>query len=531
MANPDSSILKKSAMTLVLVALSLSSVSCASLYFQTLQPPVDRVKFSSLRDLPYREQWAGFVFNGEKIGFTYLKIQPLENLELFLITSEAHMHLKFLGVDKKISLRSEDQVRTDLQLVSFRYDMNMDGKILLLEGEIKDGRLHAIQQSGGEKKTLVKELNRPVFPAGAVNFYPLITGMSVGSKYRYDVFDPQTQTITEVAQSVEAFEKSPKLLIEPSFRVETTMLGQAVTSWINPAGETIFELAMGGVLITYKEDEGRAKQFLSEASMNKKDLILDFSLVKTDRALPCPRQASYLKIALEGIAGGLPLLEGPGQSVQETIESGKTVALYTLEKSSGPDPIKIKGSLNAAERYIYLTATDHIESDHPEIVKKANEIIFGAPSDLDKIRRLTKWVSEEIRDEIVDSVSALEVLHTKKGECQAHTLLYAALARASGIPTRLAGGLVYLEETGFLYHAWAESYADGWIAVDPTFGQAGIDATHVKLTEGPSWISMMSIGKVVGQVRARVLDYRAMCHESTNSRLRREPFLSEKEAL
>ena len=512
MVRQNSSILKKSALILVVV-LSLSSLSCASLYFQALQPPVDRVKFSSLRNLPYREQWAGFVFNGEKVGFTYLKIQPLDERDLFLITSEAHMRLKFLGVDKNISLRSEDQVRADLQLVSFRYDMNMDGKILHLEGEVRDGKLHAYQQSGEQKKTLVKELSRPVFPASAVNFYPLMTGMSVGSKYRYDVFDPQTQTITEVVQSVDAFEKSPKLLIEPSFRLETAMLGQAVTSWINPAGETIFELAMGGVLITYKEDESRAKQFLSEASLNKKDLILDFSLVKTDRVLPCPREASYLKIALDGIAGELPLLAGPGQSVTETSQSGKPVALYTLERNTGPDPIKTEGSLNAAERYVCLAATDHIESDHPEIVKKANEIVLGAPSDLDKIRRLVKWVSEEIGDEIVDSFSALEVLQTRKGECQAHTLLYAALARAAGIPTRLAGGLVYLEEKGFLYHAWAESHADGWIAVDPTFGQAGIDATHIKLVEGPSWVSMVGIGKVVGKVRARVHEYRTVCLE------------------
>jgi hypothetical protein len=513
MVRQNSSILKKPALILISVVLSLSSLSCASLYFQTLKPPVDRVKFSSLRNLPYREQWAGFVFNGEKVGFTYLKIQPFDGRELFLITSEAHMRLKFLGVDKKISLRSEDQVRADLQLVSFRYDMDMDGKILHLEGEVMDGRLQALQQSGGEKKTLLKDLSRHVFPASAVNLYPLITGMSVGSKYRYDVFDPQTQTITEVVQSVDAFEKSPKLLIEPSFRLETAMLGQAVTSWINLSGETIFELAMGGVLITYKEDESRAKQFLSEASMNKKDLILDFSLVKTDRVLPCPREARYLKIALDGVAGELPLLAGPGQSVTETGESGKPIALYALERNTGPDPIKTGGALNAAERYVYLAATDHIESNHSEIVKRANEIVLGAPSDLDKIRRLVKWVSEEIGDEIVDSFSALEVLQTRQGECQAHTLLYAALARAAGIPTRLAGGLVYLEEKGFLYHAWAESHADGWIAVDPTFGQTGIDATHIKLVEGPSWVSMIGIGKVVGKVRARVSEYRTVCLE------------------
>ncbi len=513
MDRTGSNVVHKCMSVFFILMLCLSCLSCTSHYFQTLQPPKERIQFSSLGDLSWREQWAGFVFNGEKVGFTCLKIEPLNERDLFLISSEAYMRLRFLGVEKKLSLRSEDRVRNNLQLVSFRYDMDMDGKTLLLEGETRDGRMKVVQQAGGEKKTLVKELGHPLYPASAVNLYPFIAGIGVGSKYRYNVFDSQAQAVTEVLQSVDAFENSPKLLIEPSFRVETSMLGQAVTSWINPAGETIFELAMGGALITYKEDESRAKQFLYEASMNKKDLILDFSLVKTDRVLPCPRQASYLKVALEGVAGHLPLLEGPGQTVTETAGADKPVALYVLERNAGPSPPSPGGALNIADRYLYLAATDHIERDHPEIVKEADKIVFGAPSDLDKIRRLTKWVSLEVRDEVVDSFSALEVLHTKKGECQAHTLLYAALARASGIPTRLAGGLVYLEDTGFLYHAWAESYADGWIAVDPTFDQVGIDATHIKLAEGPSWISMMNIGKVVGQVRASVLDYRAVCRE------------------
>jgi len=49
--------------------------------------------------------------------------------------------------------------------------------------------------------------------------------------------------------------------------------------------------------------------------------------------------------------------------------------------------------------------------------------------------------------------------------------------------------------------------------VDPTFDQVGIDATHIKLVEGPSWISMIGIGKVVGKVRARVSEYRTACRE------------------
>jgi transglutaminase-like putative cysteine protease len=128
------------------------------------------------------------------------------------------------------------------------------------------------------------------------------------------------------------------------------------------------------------------------------------------------------------------------------------------------------------------------------------------------------WVSHEVKDDVEESVSALEVLHHRKGECQAHTLLYTALARANGIPTRIAGGLVYAEGMGFLYHAWAESYVDGWVAVDPTFNQVGVDATHIKLVEGASWISLFQIGHVVGQLKADVIDFRVSCQPSDSGR-------------
>jgi len=83
--------------------------------------------------------------------------------------------------------------------------------------------------------------------------------------------------------------------------------------------------------------------------------------------------------------------------------------------------------------------------------------------------------------------------------------------RALGIPTRLAGGLVYMEGMGFLYHAWAESYAEGWISVDPTFNQTGVDATHIKLVEGDSWSTVLKVGNVVGRLKAKVIRFQSSC--------------------
>jgi transglutaminase-like putative cysteine protease len=107
----------------------------------------------------------------------------------------------------------------------------------------------------------------------------------------------------------------------------------------------------------------------------------------------------------------------------------------------------------------------------------------------------------------LDVFSALDVLEKRKAECQGHAYLYTALARATGIPTRIVNGLAYSEQfNGFLYHSWAESLVDGrWVAVDPTFGQTAADATHIKVVEGETLAELLPLMDVVGKLKIRVL--------------------------
>ena len=488
--------------------------SCASLYFRPVTPPAEPSRINALGALPFREIWSGFVFKGEKVGFTHMRIEPIEGGSLFRVTSEAHMRLRFLGVQKKISMKSSDMVRPDLTLVSFRYQRSTDEKTLVLDGEFVDDNLKIIQQSGNQIKTFEDKVDGPIYPATLINLYPVLHGLNIGAKYVYRVFDPQVQAVVEVSQSVESFEESKKLLLEPSFKVNTRMHDHQVSTWINRRGEAIFEMALGGTLITYKETEESAKRYLTQASLNKKDFVLDFGLIRTENPIPCPRDATYLEIALEGIPEDLPLLQGPGQQVKEKEIDGGTVAVYRLRSDLKGYETAGQKPLDKGDRIRYLGSSYHIETNHPEIERTADEVVAGANTPQERVQALVTWVSHEVKDDVEESVSALEVLHQRRGECQAHTLLYTALARANGIPTRIAGGLVYAEGMGFLYHAWAESYVEGWVAVDPTFNQVGVDATHIKLVEGASWISLFQIGHVVGQLKADVIDFRVSCQRS-----------------
>ena len=113
-------------------------------------------------------------------------------------------------------------------------------------------------------------------------------------------------------------------------------------------------------------------------------------------------------------------------------------------------------------------------------------------------RLLVQWVSEQVQPSSAPTAapSALETLQTRLGDSNEHAVLFVALARASGIPARTAAGLVYLGGD-FYYHAWAEIFLNGWVPVDPTFGQFPADAAHIQLSRGGlarQVESMMSIG-------------------------------------
>jgi hypothetical protein len=233
-----------------------------------LQRPV---KIRNLSELSWREQWQGIVFNGDKVGFTRLKINPAVEAGLYNIASETYPSVRFMGIDKMIHLIGFETVRPDLTLSSFHYELKMDAQPLWIDGDVREGQLRAILTSASKKRILQKPVNL-VYPASTVNLYPLLKGLVVGDHYRYEVFDPHTQTLSEVEQTVEAFEQSHQLMIEPSFRIETVMLGQRASTWINLRREAIFELRLNGIIIMYKEDESRARSYLSETAWARRTL-------------------------------------------------------------------------------------------------------------------------------------------------------------------------------------------------------------------------------------------------------------------
>ena len=123
------------------------------------------------------------------------------------------------------------------------------------------------------------------------------------------------------------------------------------------------------------------------------------------------------------------------------------------------------------------------------------------------------------------------MLRTKVGDCNEHTALFVAMARALGLPARIAVGMVYIHGA-FYYHAWPEVYVDDpstlrqaqgrpeqgrgatssgraatglWLPVDPTLNQFPADATHLRLARG-GLDKQAAILPLIGRLKMTVLD-------------------------
>jgi hypothetical protein len=154
-----------------------------------------------------------------------------------------------------------------------------------------------------------------------------------------------------------------------------------------------------------------------------------------------------------------------------------------------------------------LRAEPLLQADDRAIIQLAVRIAGRERDPRVVAERINRWVHDSLQKVITVSVpNALQVLRTRRGDCNEHTQLFTALARAAGIPTRIATGVAYVDGK-FYYHAWPEIRLRDWVAVDPTFGQFPADAAHIRFVRG-GLTRQGELLRLVGNLRIEVLGAR-----------------------
>src|SRR4030042_2351668 len=153
----------------------------------------------------------------------------------------------------------------------------------------------------------------------------------------------------------------------------------------------------------------------------------------------------------------------------------------------------------------FLKSTPFIQSDHETVRRLALEITAGEKHPDDGIRNIVSWMNRNIEKRPTLSVpDALSALENKMGDCNEHAMLFAALARAAGIPATVEAGLVYLKGR-FYYHAWNRAFIGEWITVDSLFNQIPADVTHIRLIAGTER-SQLDLLAAIGRIGIKIMN-------------------------
>lgn len=440
--------------------------------------------------------WHGVYYRGEKIGFTVSQTLPTD--EGFELQEDGRLQMTLLGATTPATIRTTARVDRTFAVRSFDFSLDPGTGAIVVRGEVSDRTLTLTIATPSGTRTERRELAEP--PMLSVNLGRRLAngGLTPGARHEWAVFDPAT--LRNAPMVVEVGKREVVSAIgrpTPAFRVEMAFSGLRTTSWVTDTGEVLREESPLG-LITQRETPQQARA-MAVVGRARTDLLEAAAVVPQGKQrIDDPRYVRRLRVRLGGADLSSADLQGAGQSVQ-----GDIVELIDPQilRAGPPDP--------DARRY--LTPEPFIESDDPEILAEAERAVERVTGARARAERLVRHVNAILdKKPTVSLPSARDVLRTRVGDCNEHTALYVAMARALGIPARVAVGLVYVRGA-FYYHAWPEVYLEEpgnralWLPVDPTLNEFPADGTHLRLARG-GLDKQTAILPLVGRLKMTVLD-------------------------
>ncbi len=440
-------------------------------------------------------QWRGIYYRGAKVGFTVSQATPVE--DGYELQEDGQLEMTLLGSASITKIHTLARVDRAFALHSFDFSMDPGTGAVTVAGIVNGPMLALTITTKAGTRTQQITLDEP--PALALNLGRRLADgrLKPGARYDWTVFDPatlrNTPMVVEVGQREVVRTGAQRL---PAFKVTMSSSGLRVTSWITDTGEIVREDSPLG-LMTVREPAETAMR-MAVSGRTRQDMLQAAAVVPVmSGQIDDTRDVERLRLQITG-SELPPDADGVGQIV-----TGNIVEIRN-PRSLQPGPVD-----RDAPRY--LRPEPFIESDAEEIRAEAARAIAGAATPRARAEQLVRYVNALLEKKPTVSLpSAREVLRTRIGDCNEHTVLYVAMARAAGIPSRIAVGLAYVNGA-FYYHAWPEVYlsendAHGyWLPVDPTFNQFPADGTHLRLVRG-GLDRQAAILPLIGRLQMTVLD-------------------------
>ncbi len=442
-----------------------------------------------------RQSWMNIWLNEEKIGYAHSAMARQENG--FRIEESLFMRITIMGVAQEVRMRTRADLKPDFSIAGFDFFLGSGIFSFQAKGRMVEDRVLEVKTiADGARDRFRIPLDHPPFLTAGLLYAaandPDFTETS--APMTFHIFDPSTMSQQPVAIRWEGKETITNM----DAPVETTRLsltykGAAQTAWIDGNGDIIRQKGLLGLTL----EKTTAARATADLPAGLTQDITRLASVSGNGVIIDPRNTRYLKIEISGIDPQRLDIRGGRQSLDGNI---LTITVGQIPETHAHSDLSLPDDTAA-----FLKPEPFIQSNDQRIISTTASIISMNAHPADNARTLVKWVYETIEKRPVMSVpDAVAVLANRVGDCNEHAVLLTALARAAGIPAKIAAGLVYLDGR-FYYHAWNLLYVGEWITADATFGQMPADATHIRLVSGSPGDQADLLG-VIDNIALRIIE-------------------------
>ena len=470
------------------------SVVCALLVAASFCAAAGGIDYTNPPQGLFYDEWAVIRINGQQCGYTHTTLTRQGDtvkstvLDTFVI--------KRAGQGSEMTQLMTFDETVDGRPLAFTTVSEMALKKVRQQGVVRDGNVTVRSEQYGNAITETFE-----YPPRALMTWAQLRlahdkGYAPGTEYEIAAYLPivaTNQALTmkvkiENEEEIEIGGKKHKAIRSTQELTRPGMsAGMVFTVWVDPRNESMLKSVVLMMGTTMEMESCTREQAMADFEAPEAFMT---TLVKLDK--PIDREAVRrikMKLTLEGEGGDMPRLPKTGMQTPSQATGRSVILDIARQDHAALAEAQPAVKTNRQAYAEFLEPNIFINSHDPAVKKMADDAAGETKAPYQVADRLRRYVSEKIEDKNLNIgfATASEVCRNKAGDCSEHAVLLAALARAKGIPSRVACGLVYMpwfkgadDVLGF--HMWTQVFVNGqWIDLDAAQNESDCNPTHIAL--------------------------------------------------
>jgi hypothetical protein len=423
-----------------------------------------------------RDVWHSYVADGKRYGYVHTVVVRLPDGN-FRITQETRLLVDVLGVNKEeFTERGEYVVTPEYRPVSIAVEGKRESGMVRVTGQIRGSTFAVTATVAGVERSRAFDRPEAILPKPCLEDW--LADRPPG-------FEAGELTLLGEESCTPKPAKVKRLGARP---------GQPGGSWsvvtdseegeqrlVLDADGLCLERSAAGGLVTLRRSPAEQARDIAYRKLDGRDLLM-FPLGK-EVGPPELLESLTVELKWKDIGFDRFRLEDDRQHVVEKSQEGDQYRAVVRIEPPKPLPAPARLPIAGPEFAPYLGESRFIKPHDEKIIALAREVTRGKTDTLEAVKALSAWMSKNIEPSLIaETLTGPEVLACRKGKCSEFATLFASLARAAGIPTRIVLGerMISGQWGG---HMWNEVYVGRWIPVDAGANEVGTSFVLVKLID------------------------------------------------